>query len=118
MKFKVDENLPAEYAAILRDSGCEADTVGEESLSGSEDDVLFRHCCSGGRVLITLDVDFANVRAYPPESHCGIVVLRSKSQDKATLIGLLKRVLPTLVKRSPEKQLWIVEQDRIRYREE
>jgi hypothetical protein len=66
---------------------------------------------------MTLDLDFANVQAYPPKSHSGIVVIRSKSQDKRTLIGLLKRLVPALIQRSPEQQLWIVEQDRIRYRE-
>jgi predicted nuclease of predicted toxin-antitoxin system len=118
LKFKIDENLPAECTAVLRESGFEADTVGEEKLSGSEDEALFRYCCNDNRVLITLDIDFANVRAYPPRSHSGIVVLRSKSQDKPTLVSLVRRVLQTLVKRSPEKQLWIVEHDRIRYREE
>jgi predicted nuclease of predicted toxin-antitoxin system len=118
LKFKIDENLPAEYALILRESGFDADTVGEENLSGSEDAVIFQHCCSESLVLITLDLDFANVRAYPPRSHSGIVVLRCKSQDKPTLIGALRRVLPTLMKQSPEKQLWVVEHDRIRYREE
>jgi predicted nuclease of predicted toxin-antitoxin system len=118
LKFKVDENLPGDYVTILRESGFEADTVSEENLSGAEDAALFQHCCADRRVLITLDLDFANVRAYPPSSHSGIVVLRPKSQDKPTLLRSLRRILPTLAIRSPEKQLWIVEHDRIRYREE
>jgi len=69
-------------------------------------------------VLMTLDLDFANVQAYPPKSHPGIVVFRSKSQDKPTLVALLKRLLPALLQFSPKHQLWIVEPDRIRYREE
>jgi hypothetical protein len=31
---------------------------------------------------VTLDLDFANIRAYPPGKHAGIVVLRLKHQDK------------------------------------
>ncbi len=117
MKFKIDENLPAEHVLILRDAGFEAETVFDEKLSGSGDLALSAHCRTEGRVLMTLDLEFANVQAYPPKSHSGIVVFRSKSQDKPTLIGLLKRLVPTLMQRSPEQQLWIVEQDRIRYRE-
>ena len=30
MKFKIDENLPREYASILRDAGFSADTVADE----------------------------------------------------------------------------------------
>jgi predicted nuclease of predicted toxin-antitoxin system len=82
LKFKIDENLPTEYAPILREAGFEADTVSDEKLSGAGDSVL-SEC-----VLMTLDLDFANVQAYPPKSHPGIVVFRSKSQDKPRLLLL------------------------------
>ncbi|HEY6386626.1 MAG TPA: DUF5615 family PIN-like protein [Candidatus Acidoferrum sp.] len=117
MKFKVDENLPTEYASILCGAGFEANTVSDEKLSGASDSVLER-CRQEDRVLMTLDLDFANVQAYPPKSHPGIVVFRSKSQDKPTLVALLKRLVPVLLRLSPKHQLWIVEPDRIRYREE
>jgi len=118
LKFKVDENLPTEYASILGGAGFEADTVSDEKLSGASDSVLSERCCTEDRVLMTLDLDFANVRAYPPKSHPGIVVFRSKSQDKPTLVALLKRLVPVLLQLSAKHQLWIVEPDRIRYREE
>jgi predicted nuclease of predicted toxin-antitoxin system len=88
--------------------------VAEQKLSGADDSVLFERCRAEGRVLVTLDLDFAMFRRI---SHSGIVVLRSNSQEKATLISILKRTLPVLVHRSPEHQLWIVEPDRIRFRE-
>jgi predicted nuclease of predicted toxin-antitoxin system len=97
LKFKVDENLPTEYASILREAGFEADTVSDEKLSGAGDSVLSERCRAEDRVLMTLDVDFANVQAYPPKSHPGIVVFRSKSQDKPTLVALLKRLVPALL---------------------
>jgi len=117
LKFKIDENLPAECALIFREAGFEAATVAEQKLSGAEDSVLFERCRVEGRVLVTLDLDFANVQAYRPGSHSGIVVVRSSSQDRATPISILKRIVPVLIQRSPERQLWIVEPDRIRYRE-
>ena len=43
------------------------------------------------RVLLTLDLDFANIRAYPPERYPGIIVLRLKTQDKATVIRVCKK---------------------------
>ena len=42
LKFKVDENLPTEYASILRGAGFEAETVSNEKLSGASDSVLAR----------------------------------------------------------------------------
>ncbi|MGC1416810.1 MAG: DUF5615 family PIN-like protein [Candidatus Acidiferrum sp.] len=118
MKFKVDENLPAEHATMLRDAGHEADTVADQQLTGADDLALFKRCQTEDRILLTLDLDFANVQAYPPKLHSGIVVFRSRAQDKLTLIALLRRLLPVLASRSPEQQLWIVEHDRIRYRED
>ena len=117
MKFKIDENLPSESAWILREAGFEADTVGDENLSGSGDLIVSERCRAEGRVLITLDLDFANVRAYPPGAHSGIIVLRSKTQGKPTMIALLRRLIPVLTQRSPEGQLWIIEHHRIRYRD-
>ena len=118
MKFKIDENLPVECAALFLDAGFAADTVDQEDLSGADEAALFERCVREQRVLVTLDLDFANVRAYPPGSHAGIVVLRSKSQDKQTLLERLSRILVVLAERSPAKQLWIVERERIRVREE
>jgi predicted nuclease of predicted toxin-antitoxin system len=118
LKFKVDENLPTECSSILRGAVFEADTVSGEKLSGASDSVLSERCRAEDRVLMTLDLDFANVQAYPPKSHPGIVVFRPKSQDKPTLFALLKRLVPVLLKLSPKHQLWIVEPDHSRYREE
>ena len=118
MKFKIDENLPVEFAEMLRDSGNDAVTVDDEALSGSPDSQLLEHCCHEERVLITLDLDFGNLTSYPLSSHAGILVFRPKSQDKPTLISLLRRVVPELPKLSNGKQLWIVEPSRIRIREE
>jgi predicted nuclease of predicted toxin-antitoxin system len=118
VKFKIDENLPKEFAQHLRPEGFDAETVSEEKLSGKEDVDLFERCQEEGRILITLDLDFANVRAYPPSLHAGIIVFRPRTQDKPTLISLLRRFIPLLQKKSPNRQLWIVEADRIRYRED
>jgi predicted nuclease of predicted toxin-antitoxin system len=116
LKFKVDENLPAEHAAILRDEGHEADTVADQQLTGAADSAVFERCQAEERILLTLDLDFGNMQAYPPKFHSGVVVFRSRAQDNLTLIALLKRLLPLLASRSPKQQLWIVEDDRVRYR--
>lgn len=116
MKFKIDENLPAEFALLLREAGHEADTTVEEKLAGASDAQLFELCRAESRLLLTLDMDFASIRAYPPGTHPGIVVFRSKSQDLETLAAMLKRLVLVLRERSPAGQLWIVEPGRVRIR--
>jgi predicted nuclease of predicted toxin-antitoxin system len=61
LKFKIDENLPSEFAAILTEAGFQAATVGEQALSGAADAALLDRCRAESRVLVTLDLDFANV---------------------------------------------------------
>ena len=86
MKFKIDENLPLEAATALRDAGFDVETVWDEALSGAADEIIAARVQHETRVLVTLDLDldFANIQAYPPDRFAGIVVLRSKTQDKPT----------------------------------
>lgn len=84
--------------------------------NSSLEPTIFERCQSESRILISLDLDFANLRAYPPNQHSGIVVIRTRSQEKPALVSLIRRLTLALEKRTPEHELWIVEQDRIRFR--
>ena len=117
MKFKIDENLPAEAAEILKSAGFEAHTVGDENLSGADDETVANASRSEGRILVTLDLDFANIRAHPPGEHTGIVVLRVKHQDKPTLLVHVRRWAMALACRNPSGELWILSGNRIRFRQ-
>jgi Domain of unknown function (DUF5615) len=68
VKFKTDENLPGEAATVLQSAGFDAETVWSEALSGAPDEILADHARHEARVLVTLDLDFANIRNYPPKS--------------------------------------------------
>ncbi|MHB1928507.1 MAG: DUF5615 family PIN-like protein [Acidimicrobiales bacterium] len=76
MRFKLDENLPYRAARMFVEAGHEADTVYDEDLAGQPDEVVLAAAISEDRVLVTLDLDFSDLRAYPIGTHCGIVVLR------------------------------------------
>ncbi len=117
MKFKIDENLPIEAAEILHEAGFAADTVEDENLSGADDERIARTIRSEDRILVTLDLDFANIRAYPPGEHAGIIVLRVKSQDKPSVLTYVRRLVMALARRNPDRELWIVDDNRIRFRQ-
>ena len=117
MKFKTDENLPIEAATVLRDAGFDAETIRDERLSGADDQVVGARVQREGRVLVTLDLDFSNIQAYPPEQFAGIMVLRLKAQDKATVLTYMRRAVAVLQQRSPVGELWIIQHDRVRFRQ-
>jgi len=113
LKLKIDENLPAECAEILVQGGFQAETVADEGMTGADDSALADASRSEGRIMVTLDLDFANIRAYPPTDYAGIIVLRPKRQDKHSVLELVHRFALVLVNRPPAGELWIVEPDSI-----
>jgi predicted nuclease of predicted toxin-antitoxin system len=116
MRAKLDENLPVEAAELLRTAGWECDTVYDEGLAGADDPKVAAACQAGARVLFTLDLDFADIRAYPPSEYVGIVVLRPTEPSRRQTLELVTRVLPVLSVEWIEHRLWIVEPARVRVR--
>ena len=114
MKFKIDENLPTEIAEILRLAGYDALTVRDEALTGEADSRVMTICQQENRILVTIDIDFADIRSYPPHLLPGIMVLRLSRQSKRQAILTFQRTLPYLQQEPIEHRLWIVEESRIR----
>jgi len=110
VKFKVDENLPIELAEMLTLARHDALTVSGQSMQGIADLPLAHVCRQEGRILVTLDLDFADIRAYPPTEFPGFIVLRLGRQDKRHLLEVFRRVIPLVDREPPQKRLWIVEE--------
>ncbi len=68
-------------------------------------------------MLVTLDLDFADIRAYPPARSPGRIVLRLSTQEKWHIFAMLQKTCAALQTESPAARLWIVEDERIRVRE-
>lgn len=116
MKFKVDENLPIEIAELLRQAGHDALTVLDQSMGGFKDGHLAGICRTEGRALVTLDLDFSNIQAYPPSEHPGIIVLRLMRQDKVQALKTMTAIIPLLSAEPLEGTLWVVDEHKIRIR--
>ena len=118
MRLKTDENVHPDAAVYLRQQGHDALTVWDQSLRGTTDANLAAVCQSERRALITLDMDFSDIRAYPPEESAGIIVLRLESQSRHHVLATIARLLPTLTTHGIEGHLWIVSESGIRVRGE
>lgn len=117
MRIKVDENLPAQVIDVFCAGGHDTVSVFDQDLQGGSDESLASVCRTEGRVLVSLDLDFADIRTYPPSDYAGLVVLRLARQDLDYVVGVVRRLASVLSTQSPEKKLWIVEENRIRERE-
>jgi predicted nuclease of predicted toxin-antitoxin system len=116
VKFKIDENLPREVTQVLCEHGHDAVSVFDQTLSGEKDPTVFEACQDERRVLVTLDLDFANIQAYPPAATAGIVVLRLVRQDRPTVLQIIKKLVAALSENAVSQKLGIVEEARIRIR--
>ncbi len=116
MRFKIDENLPPEAAELLRSNGHDADTVLDEALGGSPDSMIAVRCKAEQRILITLDLDFADILQYPPHDYPGIVVLRPARQDRDTAMAIIPRILELLRTEAISQRLWVMDDTRTRIR--
>jgi predicted nuclease of predicted toxin-antitoxin system len=116
MKFKTDENMPEEAAEDLRRAGHDALTVANQHLAGQPDGRIAAVCQSEGRSLLTLDLDFSDIRAFPPAVYPGIIVLRPAVQTIKNIQRLVGQVIALLPKEPLAGHLWIVDEGHIRIR--
>lgn len=117
MRVKLDENLPLQLKHLFTDSGHDAVTVLDQEIGGATDADVASVCIAEERVLVTQDIDFADIRTYPPGTHPGLVVFRLSNQTRDALLAVGARVVEMLSNAYPRGQLWIVEDSRVRIRE-
>ena len=88
-RVKLDENLSQSHADLLNGAGYSAERVTDEGLSGADDPLVWQRAVAEGRFFITLDLDFADVRRFPP----GSLLLRPRSRSRAAVQEILERVI-------------------------
>lgn len=93
MKVKLDENIPAEVGDLFARQGHDAHTVAHESLTGSDDPTVLAAAQREGRVLITQDLDFSDLRRYSPGTHPGIILFRLREPSRRRLTERMAQIL-------------------------
>ena len=116
-RFKLDENLPHQVRTLLTDLGHDAETVHEERLVGEPDSAILQASIAERRILVTLDLDFSDIRQYPPSSHTGIWVLRPQTQSIRDALSALRGAVTLIGIESTSARLRLVEPGRVRIRE-
>jgi predicted nuclease of predicted toxin-antitoxin system len=117
VKFKLDENLPELVREALTDLGHDTHTVAQEGLAGAQDETVLRACIAEDRILITLDLDFSDIRAYPPGSYPGVWVLRPSKQTFRAIDALVSAGVRLSAVERVAGQLWVIDEKRIRIRD-
>jgi predicted nuclease of predicted toxin-antitoxin system len=85
MRLKLDENVSADLVEDLVALGHDVDTAPGEGLAGHEDPEVWAAAQVAGRVLITQDLDFSDVRTFVPGTHHGLILLRLREPSRSRL---------------------------------
>ena len=85
-------------------------------LSGATDEEILHFAVENGRILMTLDADFANVIRFPPERTHGVVRLKIHPPTEGNIRQAIQRALLVLQNIDLTGRLAVVDGDRIRIR--
>jgi len=118
VRFLVDANLPRSIVPLLLKCGHDVEFARDTGLAAASDQDVAARAKLTDAVLLTRDLDFANIREFPPEDYAGLVVLRLPDDATAIMItGIVERFInvPAFVG-AVRGRVAIVEVDRVRFR--
>ena len=93
MRFKLDENIDVRLGPVFVAAGHDVDTAYAEGLAGEPDEVVGLAATREGRLLVSLDRGFGDIRRYPPGSHAGVVLLRLQRQSVRAQVAAVELLL-------------------------
>lgn len=82
--FLVDANVPKSVVRCLRDLGHDVADVREILPNGAADQDIFDRAQGERRIIVTHDLGFGNLIAYPPGAHAGIITIRPQNLSPKT----------------------------------
>jgi predicted nuclease of predicted toxin-antitoxin system len=118
MRFLIDANLPRSAIGALTARGHQVEFARDIGLAAAPDAQIAEHARQNGDALLTRDLDFADVRHYPPEQYGGVVVMRLPDHfTAAEIVVVLDRFLaePRFIE-NLRGRLAVVDENRVRFR--
>lgn len=116
MSILLDHNVPAKFMRLLNEWGYEASRLTEYLDADAADIDVIALAQTLDAVLLTIDLDFANILDYSPANYAGILVMRYQAAVEAAVIVTLRQALDDLYRDDLRGTLVIIEPTRYRIR--
>jgi predicted nuclease of predicted toxin-antitoxin system len=110
----LDQCVPRKYLRLLTDWGYDAVLMQDHIAAESSDQKVLALAQLLDAVLLTVDLDFANILDYPPQNYAGIVVMRDEHVD--AIVDSLEQALVDLHRDNLRGALVIISPGRYRVR--
>ena len=116
MKLKLDENLSRHLKPMLTLLEHDVLTAADEGLLSQSDVVVAPASMAEGRMLLTLDLEFGDLRKHPPGHHPGIVLFRPRSYGPLSVNRFVEEFIRETNLSELEGCVVLVEPNRVRVR--
>ncbi|HAF70510.1 MAG: DUF5615 family PIN-like protein [Clostridia bacterium] len=116
VKFLADECVFDLTVRFLRDEGWDVTTVTELGLRGVNDAQVMGKAQEMKAVLITRDMDFADIRKFPPSAYGGVIVLKMSYRTSVQVHAVLRKMLQEVKEDEFVGALFIVNHNKWRKR--
>jgi predicted nuclease of predicted toxin-antitoxin system len=113
---KLDENLSRLLAPVLSSLGHDVTTAAEEGLLSRPDTAVAAAAKNDGRLLLTLDLEFGDLRKYPPGAHPGVILFRPRSYGPVTVNRIVGEFIRTNGLELLAGCVAVIDPDRVRVR--
>jgi len=115
IKILTDENISPKVVAFLRQAGVDVRDVKEEAWFGTADEALLDIAYQEDRFVLTHDADFGALAIHQGKPCYGILYLRLKNINPATIIRVWSELLQKELEIAPQS-IWVIEESRVRIR--
>lgn len=113
----LDHCMPRRYQRLLSEWGYPVALLTEHLPADAPDSDVLQTAQQLDAVVLTVDLDFANIIDYPPKQYAGIVVLRYQARDQDALDQTLKTAFSDLYQDDMRGTLIVVSPRRYRVRQ-
>jgi predicted nuclease of predicted toxin-antitoxin system len=116
LKFLLDENLSSLFIEKIKKKYPGSADIFDIGYDGKDDPDIYEFLKQQKYILITFDLDFSDIRKFPPEFVEGIIVLRFKNKKIQDIITATLNDLEELKKVNFKNSLAIFQNSGVRIR--
>ena len=116
MKLLLDQNIRSETLDFLRHLKIDAISTREIKLKRADDKEIVAVAKKLGRIIVTFNFDFADIRCFQPGTNPGVILLRMEPQTLEVVHPILKHLFSTLKPSGLKRSRTVVTNTKIRVR--